>query len=184
MLSLRSSAHSNERPAGVASIAAVFALLAVAALGFVLLLLTGKASLSAGAILLGGGLEQLGPVVFVMEGAIAAVLAFGLWKGWRWTRLASILFAAGGVLLDVPAISSAVVDTRLLALARGGAETVVRVVVIYYLSQEPVKDWFASGGEQNSGVTDQVFAGRKIAWRYFDGVVIARRSLALLLPCS
>jgi hypothetical protein len=87
-------------------------------------------------------LEQLGPLAFLLEGTIAATLALGLCRGWRWTRLGAISFAAVGVLLNLPAISSAVVDTRLLAIALGGVQTVLRVVVIYYLSQEPAKVWF------------------------------------------
>ena len=144
MVSLRPDAPISERPPGLAAITAIFGLLAIASFGFVVLLLSSSVSLSSGSGLIGGGLEQSGPWAFVLEGAIAAVLALGLWRGWRWSRLGAILFAALGVLMDVPAISSAVVDTRLLALARGGLQTVVRVVVIYYLTREPAREWFAS----------------------------------------
>jgi hypothetical protein len=132
-----------ERPPIVAGITIVFALLAIASLAFVVLLATGSIPLSAGALLLGGGLEQLGPLAFILHGTIATAIAVGLWRGWRWARLVAILFAAIGVLLDLPAISSAVVDTRLAALSRGAFQTIARVIVIYGLSQEPAKDWFA-----------------------------------------
>ena len=36
-------------------------------------------------------------------------------------------------------------DSRIVAIAREGLQVIVRVVVVYYLSQEPVKDWFAAG---------------------------------------
>jgi hypothetical protein len=35
-------------------------------------------------------------------------------------------------------------DSRLFAIAREGLQIMVRVVVVFYLSQEPVKDWFAA----------------------------------------
>ena len=111
---------------------------------FAVLLLIGRVSLSTGAVLLGGGLEQLGPVVFLLQGAVAALLALGLWKGWRWSRLAAVAYCAAGVLMAVPATSSAVVDARVLAIVREGLQIMARVVVIYYLAQEPVKEWFAT----------------------------------------
>ena len=60
-----------------------------------------------------------------------------------WARRAAILVAVIGIAMAVPAISSAVMDSRLLAIAREGAQIIVRVMVVFYLSQEPVKDWFA-----------------------------------------
>ena len=55
-----------------------------------------------------------------------------------------MLLAGAGIALAIPGISSAVADGRLLAIFRDGAQIIVRVLVIYYLSQEPVKEWFAS----------------------------------------
>ena len=34
-------------------------------------------------------------------------------------------------------------DSRLFAIAREGLQIIVRVLIVFYLSQEPVKDWFA-----------------------------------------
>jgi hypothetical protein len=56
----------------------------------------------------------------------------------------TILLAAIGVAFAVPAISSAVVDGRPLAIVREGLQIMVRVAVIYYLCQEPVREWFRS----------------------------------------
>ena len=44
----------------------------------------------------------------------------------------------------VPAISSAVADRRVSAILREGAQIMIRVMAIFYLSQEPVKEWFAN----------------------------------------
>ena len=48
------------------------------------------------------------------------------------------------VALVVPAISSAVADSRVSAILREGAQIMIRVMAIFYLSQEPVKEWFAN----------------------------------------
>ncbi len=142
MLSLTPNPQTVERPPGVKAIAVLCALLALASLVFVVLLMAERVSLSSGALLLGGGLEQSGPFAFLLQATIAGLLSIGLWRGWKWSRLATIAFAAVGILLDVPAISSAVVDMRFLALARGALQTMARVMVIYYLTQDPVKLWF------------------------------------------
>lgn len=144
MLSLKQDAVTESRPQGIVAIAILLLAQAAVSMGFAGLLFAGYASLSAGAVLLGGGLEQLGPIVFLVQAVIAALLAAGLWKRWRWSRLAAIVYCAAGVLMGIPAISSAVVDTRSLAILREGLQIIVRVVVIYYLCQEPVRDWFAS----------------------------------------
>jgi hypothetical protein len=35
-------------------------------------------------------------------------------------------------------------DSRIVAIARDGLQIIVRVVLLYYLSQDPVKDWFTA----------------------------------------
>ncbi len=67
-----------------------------------------------------------------------------LWKRWRWARRAAILVAVIGIAMTVPGLSSAVMDSRILALVREGLQIMVRVVAVYYLSQRPVKDWFTA----------------------------------------
>ena len=54
------------------------------------------------------------------------------------------LVAIAGIAFAVPAISSAVADSRVFAIVREGVQIIVRVLVVFYLSQEPVKDWFAA----------------------------------------
>jgi hypothetical protein len=134
---------SEGRPAGVTAIVALCLPAALASLTFAFLLMAGRVPLSAGASLLGGGLEQLGPVAFLLYAAIMTTLAVALWKRWRWSRRTAIVIAAIGIAMAVPALSSAVMDSRAFALGREGLQVMVRVMVIYYFNQEPVRDWFA-----------------------------------------
>ena len=129
---------------GVRAIAALSAIAAAAALGFAALAMAQVVPLSSGAFLIGGGLEQLGPVAFLLYAALMIGLAVALWRRWRWARRVAIIVAAIGIAMAVPGLSSAVMDSRILAIAREGLQIIVRVVVVYYLSQEPAKDWFAA----------------------------------------
>ena len=126
------------------AIVALCGLLAVTSLALAGLLLAGSVPLSAGAALLGGGLEQFGPFAFLLYSATLTVLGTALWRRWWGARRIAMLLAGAGIALVVPGISSAVADGRLLAIFRDGAQIIVRVLVIYYLSQERVKEWFAS----------------------------------------
>src|SRR5271165_234513 len=139
MLSLNSVPHAQERPPGVAILVAVCGLLSAISLAFAALLLLHKVPLSAGASLLGGGLEQLGPFAFLLYGTILTVLGVALWRRWKGARRAAIVLAAAGILLAMPAISSAFEDERIYAILREAIQIMVRVLVVYYLSQEPVK---------------------------------------------
>ena len=133
----------NTRPAGVTAIVALSIVAGLTSLAFALLIAAGRIPLSTGAFLLGGGLEQLGPVAFLLYAALLLVLAVALWKRLRFARRATVLAAILGIALAVPAVSSAVMDARLFALAREGLEISVRATIVFYLSQEPVKEWFA-----------------------------------------
>jgi hypothetical protein len=143
MVLLNPATPSRKRPRGVAILVAVCGLLSVTALSFAALLLAHEVPLAAGASLLGGGLEQLGPLAFLLYGAILAALGLALWRRWRGSRRAAIVLAAAGILLAMPAISSAFGDERLYATIREAIQIMLRVLVIYYLTQEPVKEWFA-----------------------------------------
>ncbi len=144
MQSLLSSPGDHDRPQGVAAVSALLALVGAAAFALAALLWAHLIPLSYGSSLLPGGLEQSGPVAFLLYGTLMSTLAYGLWRGHGWARRVTVLLAAVGVAFAVPAISSAVVDGRAVAIAREGAQIMVRVAVIYYLSQEPVREWFRS----------------------------------------
>jgi hypothetical protein len=132
-----------ERPAGVTAIAILF--FAVAAylcgVGLVMLLSPGSASMALGAPLL-GGLELAGPYMFLLTGAVGALVGWGLLRLNNWARRAAILLAVIGVVLLVPAVSSAVIGFQIKSLAFGGFGVMLRVMIVWYLFQEPVADHF------------------------------------------
>jgi hypothetical protein len=144
MQSLTSSPGVADRPSGISAVAALLALSALIAWVFAGLLAAGVVPLAYGSALLQGGLEQSGPIAFLIYGAVTLTLAWGIWGRRRWARRLTVLVAAFGVALAVPAISSAVADGRAFAIVREGLQIIVRVAMIYYLSQEPVSEWFAS----------------------------------------
>src|SRR6516162_1685801 len=120
----------DTRPAGVTAIVVLCVATALASLAVALLTATGRSSLSSGAFLLGGGFEQLGPIAFVLYAAMLFLLALALWRRWRFARQTTVLVAIIGVALAVPAISSAVTDSRLFAIAREGVQIIVRVMIV------------------------------------------------------
>src|SRR6516162_4236608 len=121
---------SESRPVGVTAIVALCVITALLSLAVALLTATGRSSLSSGAFLLGGGFEQLGPIAFVLYAAMLSLLALALWRRWRFARQITVLVAIIGVALAVPAISSAVTDSRLFAIAREGVQIIVRVMIV------------------------------------------------------
>lgn len=141
---MQTTVMSQDRPGGVTSVAALCVLVAIASLALAVLLAVRAVPLSSGAFLIGGGLEQLGPIAFLLYAAIMIALAVALWKRWRWARRIAIVVAVIGIAMAVPGLSSAVMDSRIFAIGREGLQIMIRVIVVYYLSQEPVKDWFAA----------------------------------------
>lgn len=132
-----------ERPAGVSAIAILFFACAgcLCILGLLMLFSVGSVSMSLGAPLL-GGLELAGPYMFLLTGVVGALIGFGLLRLNNWARRAAILIALIGVIMLVPTVSSAVIGFQIKSLAFGGLGVMLRVMVIWYLFQEPVKDQF------------------------------------------
>lgn len=132
-----------ERPTGVTWIATLFFVVAayLAVVGLVMLARPGTISMAAGADLL-GGLELAGPYMFLLAGAVAALVAWGLLRLNKWARRAAVLVAMIGVVTLVPSVSSAVVGFQIKSLAWGGLGVILRVMVAWYLYQEPVAQTF------------------------------------------
>jgi len=133
-----------ERPSGIAAVSGLLALAGIASLFLAVLVFLQAIPLSYGSVLLPGGLEQRGPVSFLLYSAFLLILGWALWTRHGWARRLTLLLAAIGVALDVPAVSSAVADGRLFAIAREGLQIMIRVAVIFYLTQPPVRDWYSA----------------------------------------
>jgi multidrug transporter EmrE-like cation transporter len=129
-------------PTGVASIAIVFLLAAVylGLVGMVMLSSFGAASMALGAPLL-GGLELAGPYMFLLTAGVGALIGWGLLRLNNWARRAAIVVGFIGVVMLVPAVSAAAVDFR-ASLLWGGLGILVRVMIVWYLYQEPVREAF------------------------------------------
>ena len=132
-----------ERPAGVTAAAATFFLAAAYLLivGLTMLARPGLISMVAGAPLL-GGLELAGPYMFLLTAGVGLAVSFGLWRLHRWARWAAILVAMVGVVLLLPEVSAAMLDFRMDKLFWGGLGTILRVLIVWYFFQEPVRDAF------------------------------------------
>jgi len=131
------------RPIGVSLIATLFLLTAayLIVVAAVMLISPGTISMSAGADLL-GGLEVAGPYMFLLIAVVGAAIGGGLLRLHNWARRLAILTALLGMVLLLPAVSSAVLDFRIAKLVWGGLGVMVRAMVVWYLYQQPVKEAF------------------------------------------
>jgi uncharacterized membrane protein len=132
----------RERPLGVTLIAAAHVLVAIVALVIAVGTFLGRIPLASGAFLVGGELETAGPILFLLITIVFLIAAAGLWKLKNWSRHLAIGFALIGLIQVTPAISSAVADGRIFAIIREGTQIIIRVIIIWYLLQEPVRDQF------------------------------------------
>ncbi|MGA8154155.1 MAG: hypothetical protein WB952_24625 [Terriglobales bacterium] len=133
----------EQLPAGVRAIAVVVFLVAayLLVLGGIMLASPGAVSMALGAPLL-GGLELAGPYMFLLVGGVGAGLGWGLLRLNPWARRGVILLALLGVVELVPTVSIAVVELRAGPLIWGGIGVMVRVLIVWYLYQEPVVETF------------------------------------------
>jgi hypothetical protein len=60
----------------------------------------------------------------------------------NWARWIAILLAMVGVLLLLPNVSNAILDFRFGTLSWSALGTIVRVIIVWYLNQLPVKTAF------------------------------------------
>jgi hypothetical protein len=130
------------RPPGVTAVATIMLLYAFAAALYAILAARGSVALSSGAWVIGGGLEILGPFIFALYAAVRAIFAISLLRMHSWSRRASALLLLYELVQVTPAISSAVGDGRILAIAREGAQILWRSAAIWYLWQETTRDVF------------------------------------------
>jgi hypothetical protein len=132
-------------PAGVTVIAFIFLLAAayLGLIGIVMLASPGALSMAMGAPLL-SGLELAGPYMFLLMAGVGALIGWGLLRLNNWARRAAIAVGILGAVMLIPAISAAAVDFR-LSLIWAGLGIIVRVMIVWYLYQVPVREAFAKG---------------------------------------
>ena len=138
------------RPAGVRVLGlAGLALAAYVAVNGLLVLL-GAVSFASGTYLL-GELVTMGPLIYFLFAAISAGLGFSLLRGFRWSRRIGIIAAAFLVATSAMPISSAVIYSQVAGIAIYGSKIILAIMIIRYLMQPDVADWFsARSGSQST----------------------------------
>lgn len=135
----------NQIPSGVRAIAALFALAGIylGVVGLLMLVRPGLIGMSAGAPLL-LGLELSGPYMFLLMAAVGTGVAWGLLALKNAVRRLAIMIASAGIVMLVPPVSAAATMVEPKALATAGLGIIVRVIVVWYLSQRSVADQFSN----------------------------------------
>jgi hypothetical protein len=130
-------------PTGVAAVATLFFLAAtyLGLIGLLMLASPGTAPMALGTPLL-SGLELAGPYMFLLMAGVGVLIGWGLLRLNNWARRAAIAVGFMGVVMLVPSVSAAAVNFR-ASLLWGGLGIMVRVMIVWYLYQEPVKRAFA-----------------------------------------
>jgi hypothetical protein len=133
-----------QRPAGVSAIAVLFFTVAayLAVLGMLMLVSPGTVPMALAAPLL-NGLELAGAYMFLLAAGVCAFIAWGLLRLNPWARRAAIVVGFVGVVMLVPAASSAVFEFRMGRLFSTGVGVIVRVMMVWYLWQTPVAECFS-----------------------------------------
>jgi hypothetical protein len=123
------------RPIGVTAIAILFALVSgyLAALGLIMLLAPGAVSMSLGAPLL-HGLQLAGPYMFLLTGAVAAIVSFGLYRLNNLARRAAIMVCFAGMVMLLPKVSADAADISPRFFI-SGSMVVIRMMIVWYLWQ-------------------------------------------------
>jgi hypothetical protein len=140
---MKSNPRAASVPGGIKVIAVVFFLAAayLGLIGVLMLARPGVVSMAMGAPLL-SGLELAGPYMFLLAALVAALIGWGLLRLNNWARRAALAAGFVGAIMLVPGVSAAAVDFR-ASLLWHGLGMVIRVAIVWYLFQEPVKEAFA-----------------------------------------
>ena len=122
-------------------------------IGAIMLASPGTVSIALGAPLL-SGLELAGPYMFLLMGGVGALIGWGLLRLNNWARRAVVLVAFIGIVMLVPSVSASAIGLQLGNLAWGGLGIIARVMIVWYLLQEPT--------QQSSRTTSHGFHGSKL----------------------
>lgn len=133
---------SDKLPAGVATTAAIFFLSSayLLFLGVARLASPDSVSLSSGAPLL-HGLELAGPYAFLLAGAFATLVAYGLLRLNNFARRAAIAIAVAGMVMLLPKVSAAATDLS-PRFFLAGSMIVIRMMIAWYLWQRSTAEKF------------------------------------------
>lgn len=101
----------------------------------------GLVGMATGAVLL-SGLEVAGPYMFLLIAALGLVISWGLFHLHNWARRVATLVAIAGIVLLIPRISDDVMSLRVERLAWAALQLMVRVLIVFYLHQSPVREAF------------------------------------------
>jgi hypothetical protein len=128
---------------GIAAIAITFwaASAYLGVVGLVMLESPGRLSMALGAPLL-NGLELAGPYMFLLVAAAGGLIGWGLWRRNSWARRIAILAGLVGLVFTLPGLSIEVMNFR-WSLIWPGLGVLVRMLMVWYLYQAPVTEWFA-----------------------------------------
>jgi hypothetical protein len=141
--SLLAEAGPRIRPNGIRNLAWGCFALAIYLVFNGLLVARGMVSFASGAYLL-SGLETMGPAIYLLVACVLALLGFMLLRGWSIARrlaiIASALLLAGAMM----PISSAVIYAHVFGIVIHGAKIIVAVMLIRYLLQPEVVDYFSA----------------------------------------
>ena len=131
-----------QRPIGVTAIAILFTLVScyLAALGSIMLLAPGAVSMSLGAPLL-HGLQLAGPYMFLLTGAVAAIVAFGLYRLNNLARRAAVMVCFAGMVMLLPKVSADAADISPRFFI-AGSMVVIRIMIVWYLWQIRIAEKF------------------------------------------
>jgi hypothetical protein len=147
IVEMRSIINNDEavtRPRGVVWLAGLFVTLAMLMLVYGSLLATSHIAFTQASWLIGIDAARMGPVVFVVGALVYVACAVGLLRTSRWARWLAILLIAAGLAQQVPAVSAAVTEFHLVPLAREGLLFMARMVCLYYLLRDDVREAFES----------------------------------------
>ena len=140
-LLLQMHAESQSRPTGVTAISALFFAASALSLATAIATFQGWWPLAWGRYI-AGDLAIMGPAVFFIAAIIYFAAGWGLLRLKNWARRLAIVVGVLGLYFLVPEVSSAAADLRIRALATGGLQVIVRVVVLLYLFQQRVGETF------------------------------------------
>ena len=80
--------------------------------------------------------------MFLLAAVVGVLIGLGLLRLNNWARRAAIIIAMIGFVLLIPTVSGAVIMFNFAKLARSGVGLMIRVLIVFFLYQLPVREAF------------------------------------------